>query len=361
MLEARRGEIQIPTVDIAPFGTDTAVGRFISSLAAGSSEEELRSLGSLGDHERARRDELGRTIGEIQARQASQLRAAAERDAKEVGSLRDDLALVASCVDQAAIDSVKERERRLAEVKEAADLAAQRFESEPMQEVGSPDWRALWEAARRYAEHLGQSLPAGHEDARCPLCMQQLDDEALSRLVSFEEFVRNDVNSRLAELEAERREALVRLPDIAGLRTRHRASVALLGGGDDELGTKVEHWLDAAAVELQRIREPDLAGLAALGSPPDLSGWIEAKDEEAARHRKLEDGEENHVIEAELAELDGRHLLGERLADVLTRLRALKEIAHLEEEDPSNRHGERRTGRFRMRTGPGCTSRYAPI
>jgi hypothetical protein len=329
-LAGRRGEVQVPALDVAPFGTDTAVGRLLTRLAADSSEEELRSLGRLGDDERTRRDELRRTMGEIQARQAPQLRAAAERDAREAGSLRDDVAVIAKCLDQAAINSVKERERKLVEAKQAADLAARRFESEPMEEVGSPAWRALWEAARRYAEHVGQGLPADHEAALCPLCMQELDDEARTRLASFEEFVRDDVNSRLDELEAEKREALVRLPDVGAARGRHRASIALLGEGEDELGTKVGDWLNAATVELKRTREADLVGLTPLNPPPDLTGWIEGKDEEAARHRKIEDGEDNREIEVELADLDARHLLGECLADILARLKALKQIARLD-------------------------------
>lgn len=329
-LVARRGEVQVPALDVAPFGTDTAVGGLLTRLAADSSAEELRSLGRLGDDERTRRDELRRTMGEIQARQAPQLRAAAERDGREAGSLRDDLAAIAKCLDQAAIDSVKERDRKLVEAKHAADLAARRFESEPMEEVGSPAWRALWEAARRYAEHVGQGLPAKHEAALCPLCMQELDDESRTRLASFDEFVRDDVNSRLDELEAGKREALISLPDAGAARGRHRATIALLGGGEGELGTKVGDWLNTATVELKRIREADLVGLTPLDPPPDLNGWIESKAEEAARHRKIEDGEDNREIKTELADLDARHLLGERLADIFARLEALKQIARID-------------------------------
>ena len=330
LLQARRREIEVPALDVAPFGATTAAGKLISGLTARSSEEELRSLAGLGDEEGTRREELRRTMGEIQARQAPQLRAAAERDAKEVRSLCEDLALVATAVDQPAVDSVKERERKLAEAREAADLAARRFGSEPMEDVGGPAWRALWEAARHYAEHLGQSLPAEHDDARCPLCMQELDQEARTRLVSFEEFVRDDVNSRLAELETQRREVLAHLPDVGTIRRRHRETISLLGTEDYGLGTRVAAWLDKAAIELGRIREAEVAGLAAVGPPPDLAGWIEAKEAEASRHRLIEEGEDNRGIEAELAELDARRLLGERLDDVLVRHGALKEVTRLD-------------------------------
>lgn len=329
VLVRRRDGIQAAALDVAPFGTDTAVGGLLSCLGADSSEKKLRSLAELSDIERGRRDELRKTMGEIQAMQAPKLRAAAEREANDVGRLQGELATVAGCLDKAAIDSVKERERKLSEAREAVDLAARRFESEPLEEIGSPPWRALWEAACRYADHIGQTLPAAHETARCPLCMQGLDDAARVRLASFEEFVRDDVNSKLTEFKVGKSEASARLPDVGAIRERHRSSIVLLGDGDDDLGTAVGAWLDAAAAELSRIRETDLGSLSSLDPPPDLSGWIESRDGEAARHRKIEEGEDNKQIEEELAELDARHLLGERLADVLARLAALQEAARL--------------------------------
>ena len=328
LVQCRDG-VQVPFLDPTSFGVGTTTADFLTPMSADTSEDELRKLAGLDGTEQARRDELRRTMGEIQAKQAPKLREAAERDAREVVQLRDDLAAVSAHLNTTAIKAVVEGEKALKETSDAADLVARRFDAEPLSEIGSQPWRALWAAARRYAEHVGQDFPAAHDHALCPLCMQDLDVDARRRLTSFDEFVRDDVNAQLTKLQEEKTAALARLPDIDVIRERHRGAVALLGDGEDEPGMAVREWLDAAAEGLERIRKVALEELQGLDPPPDLNAWIEKQNEEADRHRKIEGAEGSERVEKDLAELDARHLLGERLAAALLRLTALKEIARI--------------------------------
>ncbi|MEN6367832.1 MAG: AAA family ATPase [Thermoguttaceae bacterium] len=86
--------------------------------------------------------------------------------------------------------------------REAARMAGMAlFIKEPLPNVGSATWRQLWEAARKYSEAEampGQLFPVVEQNARCVLCQQRLDPEAIGRLGRFEQFVK-DESQRLAD------------------------------------------------------------------------------------------------------------------------------------------------------------------
>lgn len=75
---------------------------------------------------------------------------------------------------------------------EAANIASQRtFGDEPLSEVGSSVWRALWNAAESYSKvaYPNHEFPNTSDGAVCVLCQQQLDADATDRLVRFQQFV----------------------------------------------------------------------------------------------------------------------------------------------------------------------------
>ncbi len=66
---------------------------------------------------------------------------------------------------------------------------------------GTSPWRTLWEAARNYAHSSnlsdGQNFPSLISLEKCVLCQQELDETAQQRLTTFNQFVLNDVSTRL--------------------------------------------------------------------------------------------------------------------------------------------------------------------
>jgi ABC-type transport system involved in cytochrome c biogenesis ATPase subunit len=329
-LQQRHDTVEVPQIDLCAFGEGTQAATFLAGLDAGTSEAELRVLAELSEGEKEHLSALRKRMGEIQAMQAPQLRAAAERERAEVTRLRDDLQMLGSFVDAEAIKRAADHEKSLREAREAADLAAKQFEAQPFGEIGSHPWRLLWSAAREYAAHLGQALPPDHDPAHCPLCMQELREDARERLRSFDEFVANDVNARLARLQQENEQAIDQLPAIGVVRDRHHGAIVLLGSDEGGLGMAVAGWLDLAETGFERLRKAEFDDLQPLDAPPDLEPWITGRSEEAKRQAEIESGEENEKARAELADLEGRHVLGERLEEALARIRALKEIDRLD-------------------------------
>ncbi|WP_374697744.1 AAA family ATPase [Alcaligenes nematophilus] len=75
----------------------------------------------------------------------------------------------------------------------AANIAAQQlFANSPLEGVGEEAWRLMWDQAKNYSvarAYPGIKFPATSDAARCVLCQQTLDEDAASRLQSFESFV----------------------------------------------------------------------------------------------------------------------------------------------------------------------------
>lgn len=326
VLERRRDAVTVPPLDLAPFTEGTAVRTMLADLGPETTEEQVRSLAGLSTEQTERRDALRKELGEFEAMQAPKLRAGAEREARDLRALQSDLASLASALDAKAIAGAAERHRDLAEARSAADVAARRFADQALPEVGSGPWRALWEAAERYAEHVHQQLPAEHDPAHCPLCQQQLDAEARERLTSFRAFVADDVNARRDRLAEEAEEANARLPNLDVIRARHADTFALLGTPDDKSGAALCTWLDQAERGLARLRAVDLDGLEPLPVAPDLTAAIAARDAEAARQAEIEKGAKTDELRKQLADLEARELLGERIEDVLARRAAMIEV-----------------------------------
>ncbi len=89
--------------------------------------------------------------------------------------------------------------------RKAADEDAKKvFENAPLDGVGSQSWRLLWEQARAYSEAAAYKdipFPNIVEGSRCVLCHELLPLEARERFISFEEFVKGELQKQANEAE----------------------------------------------------------------------------------------------------------------------------------------------------------------
>lgn len=69
------------------------------------------------------------------------------------------------------------------------------FSDLPINGVGNSSWKFLWESARKFFnESVGkENFPDTSDDSNCPLCLQDLGEEAKNRFTVFEEFIKNDI------------------------------------------------------------------------------------------------------------------------------------------------------------------------
>jgi len=338
-LKAVEGEVgrrldlaQPGEIDLRPFGDGTKVAGFVNDLDASTTEEQVTSLFTLSAEEQEQHKLLKQQLGEIEARQASKLRDAAESNVRSAVPLLTQLEEVATALGDAEIDAAREEQKVLGETQEAARIAARRFDAEPVSGVGSDPWRVLWQAARDFADHQGQKLPPEHDPAHCLLCMQELTQDARERLVGFDQFVTDNINARLRAAEQAVTTRRDRLPDIGTLRATHVQALEQLGQKSDEPGDDVSQWLDRAERVVDLIKHGDLGELKGIDPPPaSVQAWIKARHEEAASHAALEKSDDQEEVRRAVAELDARHELGERRKEILERLRQIREVERLKQ------------------------------
>ncbi len=92
-------------------------------------------------------------------------------------------------------------------VSEAYQLATRELQNvNILNGFGTNPWRTLWEAAKNYAHSSnlsdGQNFPSSVSLEKCVLCQQELDETAQQRLITFNQFVLNDVSTQLNSINS---------------------------------------------------------------------------------------------------------------------------------------------------------------
>lgn len=329
---ARRAEAARPTaLDLRPYGQHTRVAALLGSIAATTSEQELRSIATLSSPEQQQLRTLRAKRAEVEAMQAPKLRADAEASAAMAEHLEVELRELSQKLGAKGLEQACERQRKLDAAREAQRVAAATFAAEPIIGVGSETWKRMWEAARAYSEHQGQQLAPSHDASRCPLCMQELSPQAQARLARFEEFVKADISRQVTDAELETQRAAAVLPDVERTQLAH---VHILRGIEPDEGSgnqPIRAWLAEAQNIAERMRVGDLEELTPLSAPPlkPIEEWVARCRREAAEHAALTDAAEQQRLTRALAELEAREELSKRLPEVLAHLNALRELARL--------------------------------
>jgi energy-coupling factor transporter ATP-binding protein EcfA2 len=221
--EIRALEQQKPAVLSKPAcQPTTSVGRLIAGLAAKTKPEAVTALAMLSDAAKARLETLKADLAGDPARAARQLQTLKARIDGIVGRLT---ALKDALTDE-RVAALRASAAAFTVAHDAVSAAStDLFSGEPLPEIGSETWKALWEAARAYSQTAAypeRPFPVT-DAARCILCHQELSAEAADRLRRFEAFIKD---------ESKRKEEAARLAyeRTLGAATQARLSLAELAG-----------------------------------------------------------------------------------------------------------------------------------
>ena len=177
----------------------TAVGKAIAALSGKTKPDTIEKLAGLNAQEEAQLQTLIADLASDPARTVRQLQAQETRIKAMIAKIEQ---LTGAASDQNRT-ALREAHSRLTTARAAAAAAsANLFAEEPLPDIGSDIWKALWEAARAYsrdAAYPEQPFPVTGPDAHCVLCQQPLGDEAAKRLSSFEAFVQDESKRREEE------------------------------------------------------------------------------------------------------------------------------------------------------------------
>jgi hypothetical protein len=220
--------------------------------------------------------------------------------------------------------------------KAASEDAEKVFGEAPLDGVGLESWKLLWEQAQAYSEevaYLEKQFPFTGDDARCVLCQQSLGAEAKLRLVSFEKFVKGELESLAKKAEADVTTLLQKLPKIPTVDD-FTTRLATLGFDDEALTKKLHQFRDGAQATRDALpmattpeQVPSAPSATLISGLPTLIAALETKakafDEDAKKTDKTE-------LKKKARELETRKWLNEQKASVEDEIARLKKIAALD-------------------------------
>ena len=173
---------------------DTAVGKLLAKLNGETSVEEVQALATLSEEDKRQLKRLEADLINDPLKTAQKL----EKTIISLNKANQKLKTLQDAISDTKIAELTKLRSEYATAREAAKTAANTlFKDYPLPDVGSDVWKKLWNAAKEYSEkhaYPDQPFPVASTDSRCVLCQHELDDKAVARLQSFENFVKNTTN-----------------------------------------------------------------------------------------------------------------------------------------------------------------------
>ena len=201
-------------------------------------------------------------------------------------------------------------EKQLAELvkdadiaQKAANLASRRtFANEPLSEVGSSVWKALWSAAESYSKvaYPDHEFPYTSDGAVCVLCQQQLGADAAGRLERFQQFVVDTTAAEAQRAQSKRDDFLKELERWKDRPTKISKAITKLELQDDPRVEMINSILDDL-----RTRTCDLVAGKEM-RPVDVTTTVTVLREDAVTHRDQAESMNSEGFEAQLAQAEAQ-------------------------------------------------------
>ena len=308
----------------------TAVGKMIATLSAKTEKSLVESHAKLDEEEKKRRASLLATLQEMDPKaKAASIRRVHDRLKAVLLKITSNVNLVS--------DVARDKLSTLDEATQAAiaaeSTAANQFRAgeDMLLGTGGPEWQTLFESARRFAAvaHQDKAFPISSSESRCLLCQQELTDGS-SRLVRFDDFIKNDTARIAMQKRAECSQAKVALgkePVTFGADT---SFIEELRQYDDTLCTSIlgfetrleerRNWI-LAAMETHKwtecpVIDPDPRS--------EIAKLIQTLADQATTHDLASNEETRQKMQNEFDELDAQAKLAPRkqlLLDTIDKLR----------------------------------------
>ncbi|NNE20388.1 MAG: hypothetical protein HKN10_18130, partial [Myxococcales bacterium] len=259
----------------------TEAGQFVANLSAKSSVDELETTCRFDNHDRERILSLNRALADDPEKRAFSEEARARRMQRLDEAVKSTVGLL----DDIGSSNVQNALDTRNSAREAAEVARKAFEgNSDLAGVGSKAWRSLWESARKFSEmhaYANEPFPVTRSGAVCVLCQQKLSPEAGSRLVSFESFVKAEVQREADDAELELATAIeaVQLVQLPKSVTAEVREAGILGSPEGEavrrfliIAKMRRRYLLALTRKQKALHCPDLPSIPNLAAVRDGSG-----------------------------------------------------------------------------------------
>lgn len=170
--------------------------KFLNNLNSETTLNELRAESVWNSAKASRIEELNKEIDNLKATDPKKSLKENEDKIKRFEILQNKFQNLEIHLTGEALIELKKILNNLATTQEALKESSKKaFSDLPIEGVGNNAWKLLWESARKFYNEStkADNFPEVNENSNCPLCLQDLDKNAKTRFISFEDFVKNDI------------------------------------------------------------------------------------------------------------------------------------------------------------------------
>ena len=318
----------------------TSEGSWYKSISAKTTPQEIDKHCAFGSTEESEMQTLQQRLAEqVPAEKAKQLR----KQKQHIDNLVKD---ARKFIDQLSVENFRRiiaaKEKSILK-KKAADMTAKMvFSGSELEGIGSDVWKELWDAARQYSETAAYKevqFPNVSKGSRCVLCHQNLTQEAKERLISFESFVKGEMQKAATEAATEFEtacKAIETLPTSDTLKPRIDAA----GIQQVEVAGQVVEFF--SQLQARKDQLPRIDSEESIPSPVLASKWIEEINthsktlgEQAANYDEDAKSDNREEIKKELNSLQARKWMSENRAAIEEEINRLKLLHQIQEAKKS--------------------------
>jgi len=169
---------------------------FLNNLNPNTTLDELRTEAIWNSAKNSRIETLIKEIDKLKAIDPKKNLKENEEKIKRFEILKNKFQTLENNLAGQVLVDLKETINNLVTTSEALKESSEKAFSElPIEGVGNSSWKLLWESARKFYNESTETenFPEVDGDNNCPLCLQDLGEDAKNRFVTFEDFVKNDI------------------------------------------------------------------------------------------------------------------------------------------------------------------------
>lgn len=232
-----------------PEGTTAKL--FLDRLNLNSTLDELRAESIWNSTKNARIETLEKKIDKLKATDPKKNLKTNEEKIKRFEILVTKFQNLENSLTGQALNNLKKILNDFCVAKEALRESSNiAFSDLPIQGVGNNAWKVLWESARKFYNESTQSesFPNVSDGSSCPLCLQDLEDEARERFTKFEDFVKNDIQKSFDEAK-EKYESAIEYLNRLDFNFEEQNPISL------ELNELIENYSEKQAKYLSALSE----------------------------------------------------------------------------------------------------------
>jgi energy-coupling factor transporter ATP-binding protein EcfA2 len=188
--------------DLLEVPEGTTAKLFLENLNSNSTLNELRVESIWNSTKNARIEAVKKEIDKLKATDPKKSLKSNEEKIKRFEILANKFQNLENNLTGQALNNLKEILNNFCVAKEALrESSSAAFSELPISGVGNNAWKLLWESARYFYNESTQteSFPNVSDNSSCPLCLQDLEEQARERFTKFEDFVKNDIQKAFDE------------------------------------------------------------------------------------------------------------------------------------------------------------------